>query len=105
MSLLNQALPYVAAISPYQPGKPMTELAREMGKSFDDRKKIQKMQDENRNERERLKADFISNFHREPSGTDLLKYRLWKEQNCCDPYVQLPVGPGIFEPKYHSCPK
>ncbi|TDY63095.1 CRISPR-associated Csn1 family endonuclease [Aminivibrio pyruvatiphilus] len=76
------------------------ELAREMGKSFDDRKKIQKMQDENRNERERLKADFISNFHREPSGTDLLKYRLWKEQNCCDPYVQLPVGPGIFEPKY-----
>lgn len=31
MSLLNQALPYVAAISPYQPGKPMTELAREMG--------------------------------------------------------------------------
>ncbi len=31
MSLANQALPYVRAISPYQPGKPMTELAREMG--------------------------------------------------------------------------
>lgn len=76
------------------------ELAREMGKSFDDRKKIQKMQDENRNERERLKEDFISNFHREPSGTDLLKYRLWKEQGCCDPYVQLLVAPGIFQPKY-----
>ncbi|WP_415035218.1 histidinol-phosphate transaminase [Azonexus sp.] len=31
MSLSAQALPYVRAISPYQPGKPITELAREMG--------------------------------------------------------------------------
>ncbi|MBS1131404.1 MAG: aminotransferase [Proteobacteria bacterium] len=31
MSLADQALSYVRAISPYQPGKPITELAREMG--------------------------------------------------------------------------
>lgn len=31
MRLLEQALSYVRAISPYQPGKPITELAREMG--------------------------------------------------------------------------
>ena len=31
MSLVEQALPYVRAISPYQPGKPITALAREMG--------------------------------------------------------------------------
>jgi histidinol-phosphate aminotransferase len=31
MSLSEQALQYVRAISPYQPGKPITELAREMG--------------------------------------------------------------------------
>ena len=31
MSLVEQALSYVRAISPYLPGKPMTELAREMG--------------------------------------------------------------------------
>ncbi|PKO90723.1 MAG: histidinol-phosphate transaminase [Betaproteobacteria bacterium HGW-Betaproteobacteria-10] len=31
MSLVEQALSYVRAISPYMPGKPMTELAREMG--------------------------------------------------------------------------
>ena len=31
MSLAEQALPYVRAISPYLPGKPITELAREMG--------------------------------------------------------------------------
>lgn len=31
MTLADQALPYVRAISPYLPGKPITELAREMG--------------------------------------------------------------------------
>jgi histidinol-phosphate aminotransferase len=31
MSLAEQSLSYVRAISPYQPGKPITELAREMG--------------------------------------------------------------------------
>ncbi len=31
MSLVDHALFYVRAISPYQPGKPITELAREMG--------------------------------------------------------------------------
>ncbi|MCL2523746.1 MAG: histidinol-phosphate transaminase [Betaproteobacteria bacterium] len=30
MNLPEQALPYIRAISPYQPGKPITELAREM---------------------------------------------------------------------------
>ena len=30
MSIADFALPYVRAISPYQPGKPVTELAREM---------------------------------------------------------------------------
>lgn len=31
MSLSDQALSYVRAISPYQPGKPITQLSREMG--------------------------------------------------------------------------
>ena len=31
MDLIDQALPYVRAISPYQPGKPIAELARETG--------------------------------------------------------------------------
>jgi histidinol-phosphate aminotransferase len=31
MTLVDQSLSYVRAISPYQPGKPITELAREMG--------------------------------------------------------------------------
>ena len=35
MNLVEQALSYVRAISPYQPGKPITELAREMGISVE----------------------------------------------------------------------
>ena len=31
MSIALQAPPYIRAISPYVPGKPITELAREMG--------------------------------------------------------------------------
>ena len=31
MSLVEQALSYVRPISPSQPGKPISELAREMG--------------------------------------------------------------------------
>ena len=31
MTLLAQSLPYVRAISPYQPGKPITQLARDLG--------------------------------------------------------------------------
>ncbi|GAB1399106.1 hypothetical protein MASR2M17_08730 [Aminivibrio sp.] len=74
------------------------ELAREMGKSFDDRKKIQKWY-ENRNERERLKEDFYFEFLTVnlPALT-FLKYRLWKEQGCCDPYVQLLVHQAFSNP-------
>ncbi|MBE2259231.1 MAG: histidinol-phosphate transaminase [Rhodobacteraceae bacterium] len=35
MTLLAQSLPYVRAISPYQPGKPITQLARELGFAVD----------------------------------------------------------------------
>ena len=35
MALHEQSLTYVRAISPYQPGKPITELAREMGLSVE----------------------------------------------------------------------
>jgi histidinol-phosphate aminotransferase len=35
MALCEQSLPYVRAISPYQPGKPITQLAREMGIAVD----------------------------------------------------------------------
>ena len=31
MNLASHALPYIRSISPYLPGKPITQLSREMG--------------------------------------------------------------------------
>ncbi|STZ75509.1 type II CRISPR RNA-guided endonuclease Cas9 [Bergeriella denitrificans] len=61
------------------------ETARELGKSFRDRKEIEKRQEENRKERERAAADFkelFPNFAGEPKGRDILKLRLYKQQQC-----------------------
>lgn len=68
------------------------ELAREMGKSFSERKEIQSWHEDNRKERERSIKEFEENFERTPNGTDLLKYRLWKEQGGFDPYSAAFVG-------------
>ncbi|QEY24214.1 type II CRISPR RNA-guided endonuclease Cas9 [Neisseria animalis] len=61
------------------------ETARELGKSYKDRKEIEKRQEENRKERERAAADFkelFPNFVGEPKGQDILKLRLYKQQQC-----------------------
>lgn len=61
------------------------ETARELGKSYKDRKEIEKRQEENRKERERAAAHFkelFPNFAGEPKGVDILKLRLYKQQQC-----------------------
>src|SRR2546423_1492618 len=45
MGLCEQSLTYVRAIAPYQPGKPISELAREMG--LDQRKIVKLASNEN----------------------------------------------------------
>ena len=75
MSLVEQALPYVRAISPYQPGKPITELAREMGIQVD---KILKLAS-NENplgmspKAKKAVAAAISGIERYPDQFDLIK--------------------------------
>jgi histidinol-phosphate aminotransferase len=75
MSLVEQALPYVRAISPYQPGKPITELAREMGIPVD---KILKLAS-NENplgmspKAKKAVAAAISGIERYPDQFDLIK--------------------------------
>ena len=75
MSLVDQALPYVRAISPYQPGKPITELAREMGIPVD---KILKLAS-NENplgmspKAKKAVAAAISGIERYPDQFDLIK--------------------------------
>ncbi|WP_165009000.1 type II CRISPR RNA-guided endonuclease Cas9 [Neisseria yangbaofengii] len=68
-------------------GSPMRihiETAREVGKSYKDRKDIEKRQEENRRDRERAVAEFkkrFPNFAGEPKAKDILKMRLYEQQH------------------------
>jgi len=77
------------------------ELARDMGKSAEDRRKIEKRQEENRKEREELEERFRETFKREPNGTDVLKWRLYSEQSghCAYSMKQIDAN-RLFEPDY-----
>ncbi|WP_040976460.1 type II CRISPR RNA-guided endonuclease Cas9 [Necropsobacter massiliensis] len=66
------------------PDRVHIEIARELGKSFQDRQKFIKQQEENRKARERAGENFreiFPHFVGEPKYKDLLKLRLYKEQD------------------------
>ena len=73
-------------------GKPETiivELARDVGKRFEDRKKIEREQKKNeayRNEARKHMAEMLGMLEENIRGEDILKYRLWKEQEGFCPY-------------------
>ncbi|MBU5317781.1 type II CRISPR RNA-guided endonuclease Cas9 [Clostridium bornimense] len=56
------------------------ELARELAKNFKDRKIIEKEQKENRNNIDKIRKEIFDIMDREPTGSEVLKYRLWQEQ-------------------------
>lgn len=83
------------------------ELARDLAKSFDERKKIEKIQEENHAERERMVKDITTTFSNVfspqnlPRGSDVLKYRLFREQNGVCAYSQIPFDRHrLFEENY-----
>jgi CRISPR-associated endonuclease Csn1 len=78
------------------------ELARDLSRPFDERKKIQKEQDENRKEREQTAGQIETTFKfSNPAGGDILKYRLWKEQQGKCAYSQTPIEAiRLFETGY-----
>ncbi len=57
------------------------ELAREMSKNFQERNKIQKQYQDNQNNNERVKNQIKEYGVSNPTGQDILKFRLWQEQN------------------------
>ena len=60
------------------------ELARDLARTFEDRKKITKTRDENQKDRERAINHLKELGLENPSGRDVLMFRLWKEQGeCC----------------------
>lgn len=56
------------------------ELARDLAKNFKDRSKIKKEQEENRDNKEKIKNELKMLMNKEPTSSEILKYRLWKEQ-------------------------
>ncbi len=59
------------------------ELARDVGKSAEERDKIASGIEKRNKDKDRLRAEFAELLGHEPgSGDDLLRFELWKEQNC-----------------------
>ncbi|MCD8025740.1 MAG: type II CRISPR RNA-guided endonuclease Cas9 [Clostridiales bacterium] len=68
------------------------ELARELSKNFKDRKSLEKFQKENHAENERIMEELKSKYGLlRPTGQDLIKYKLWKEQDGICPYSLQPI--------------
>lgn len=65
------------------------ELARDMSRDFAERLKIRKENEKNAETNERTMQELHETFGIvNPTGQDLIKYRLYKEQNGVDPYTQ-----------------
>lgn len=66
------------------PNNVIVELARDVGRNFKDRKDIEREQKKNQAYREEAKkhvAEILGIIADNVSGEDILKYRLWKEQD------------------------
>ena len=77
-------------------GKPFQiniELARDIGKSAQERNIITKNQKKNEEFNQQLKDDFYEKFHRHPIKDELIKFKLWKQQESrcmySDEYINL----------------
>lgn len=100
---LNQARKLVnAIIREYGPPTAVhIELARDLSKPIDERRRIEKEQKEFQANKEKLRADFIGQFGFEPKGLDLQKYRLYREQMSQCAYSQKPIDvTRLFEAGY-----
>lgn len=79
------------------------ELARDMGKTYKERQEIDKAIESNTNEN-RNRMEFISNrYNKNPNSTDLLKYRLYKEQSSQCAYSQEPLDLDLIMSDDNYC--
>ncbi len=70
-----------------EPDRVHLEMARDVGKSPQDRREIERAQDERRAERDRNRQEFRELLGFEPNDEELLRFELWKEQNGRCPYT------------------
>jgi len=79
------------------------ELAREMGKTYKERQEIDKAIKDNTIENKN-RVEFISNrYNKNPNSTDLLKYRLYKEQSSQCAYSQEPLDLDLIMSDDNYC--
>lgn len=100
---LNQARKLVNAIV-RENGPPAAihiELARDLSKPMDERRKIEREQKEFQERKAKDREAFIDQFGFDPKGLDLQKYRLYREQMSQCAYSQKAVDVArLFEPGY-----
>lgn len=83
------------------PAKIHVETARDLSKPYDERRRIEREQEQNRSENEKSKQHFRELFGGEPTNTTMLKFRLWKEQGGTCPYSLAYIEPSrLLEPGY-----
>jgi CRISPR-associated endonuclease Csn1 len=100
---LNQARKLVNAIvREYGPPAAVhIELARDLSKPFDERRKIEKEQKTFQEHKTKARNDFFDRFRREPKALDLQKWLLYREQDSQCAYSQKPLDVSrLFEPGY-----
>lgn len=73
------------------------ELARDVGKSADERKKITSGIEKRNKERDRMRGEFTELVGRPPNSLDeILRYELWKEQNGRCLYTDTEISPNAL---------
>jgi CRISPR-associated endonuclease Csn1 len=109
---LNQARKVVnALIREYgSPTSVRIEMARELSKPFDERRKVEKEQTEYRDRNEKDKALFAEHFGQAPKGKEFDKWRLYREQQGKCAYSIEPLDlERLLEPGYaeidHALPR
>jgi len=90
---LNQARKLVnALVREYGPPAAINiELARDLSKPYDERRKIEKEQKEFQEEKAKSRAAFVTQFGFEPKALDLQKWRLYREQDSQCAYSLKPI--------------
>jgi CRISPR-associated endonuclease Csn1 len=75
------------------------EMARDVGNSLEERNRIKKRLDDTTAQRERERKEAAEQLGVDPGdvgGDTLLRYRLWKEQNCRCPYTDTAIPPAAI---------
>lgn len=95
---LGEALKQINAIIRTH-GRPThihVELARDVGKSQEERQEIERGIDRRNREKDKLRQQYRDTVDREPNAEDLLRFELWKEQGGRSLYSDRDIHPSLI---------